>query len=296
MKKKIVVMALVVFLLGMTALAVKNSGGYDGAGNMGTVAVIEINGFLGETGSGSLLQSSFTSAEKIMEAIRTARERKDIKAVVVRINSPGGTSVAAQEVGMELDRLRKSGKPVVTSMGDICASGGYWVACSSDLIVANPASLTGSIGVIMEFNNLEGLYQKLGIRPEVIKSGAYKDIGSSARPLSPEEREILQQVVGDSYEQFLEQVEKGRQGKITRAELQKIADGRIFSGKRARELGLVDKLGNYYDALDLARKMSGLGKDSPVETLNTGGFWDSLINNVLAPSLLPRGDFVKMKY
>ncbi|WP_054693509.1 signal peptide peptidase SppA [Syntrophomonas palmitatica] len=299
MKKKLLVGILTVFLLSMGALAFNNSSSYDSAGTLKgaqTLAVIEINGFLGETGSAPMLEANTASAEKIMEAIRTARDRKDIKAVVLRINSPGGTSVAAQEVGVELDRLRKSGKPVVTSMGDVCASGGYWVACSSDQIVANPASLTGSIGVIMEFSNLQGLYEKLGIRQEVIKSGSYKDIGSSARPLTPEERKFLQEIVGDSYEQFLNQVEKGRKGKITRSELIKIADGRIFSGKMALKLGLVDKLGNYYDALDLARKMAGLKKDSTVEVLNANSFWNDLLSNVLAPSLLPHEGFVRMRY
>jgi protease-4 len=148
----------------------------------------------------------------------------------------------------------------------------------------------------MEINNLEGLYEKLGIRQEVIKSGTYKDIGSSTRPLSTEERKFLQDIVGDSYEQFLDQVEKGRKGKITRNELKQIADGRIFSGKMAKELGLVDKLGNYYDALDLARKMAGLKKDCPVEILNSNSFWDGLLSNVLAPALLPHEGTVRMRY
>lgn len=297
--KKLVVGLVIIFLLVMGILSIKSAGKSASAGS-GTgndkVGVIEISGTLAETGSSSMLTASGSDAEKIMETIRDAAERKDIKALVLRINSPGGTSVAAQEVGVELDRFRKSGKPIVTSMGDVCASGGYWVACSSDRIVANPSTLTGSIGVIMEFSNLEGLYGKIGVREEVIKSGAYKDIGSSSRQLTPEERELLQGLVNDSYAQFLDQVSQGRKGKMSRAEIVKIADGRVISGRQAKQLGLVDDLGNYYEALDIARKMADMDKDSPVEVLNKPGVWDSLLADVQARRLLPQQNYWRLSY
>ncbi len=291
MGKKLVMGIIILFLLVMGTLSIRSAGRSadtgSGAGK-GKVGVIQIKGALTETGSESILSATGSDAEKIMEEIRKAAKRDDIKALVLRINSPGGTSVAAQEVGIELDRFRKTGKPVVTSMGDVCASGGYWVACSSDRIIANPSTLTGSIGVIMEFSNLEGLYGKIGIREEVIKSGAYKDIGSSTRQLTADERVMLQNLVNDSYSQFLDQVTRGRKGKMTREEVTNIADGRIISGRQGKELGLVDDLGNYYEALAIARKMAHLENDSEVEVLNKPGIWETLVADVSAQRLLPQ--------
>ncbi|MGE5389968.1 MAG: signal peptide peptidase SppA [Deltaproteobacteria bacterium] len=299
MSKKLVVGVIVLFLLVMGTLSIRSAGkttsavSGDGSGKVG---VIQINGALTESGSDSMLSATGSDAGKIMEEIRKAAERDDIKALVLRINSPGGTSVAAQEVGVELDRFRKTGKPVVTSMGDVCASGGYWVACSTDRIVANPSTLTGSIGVIMEFSNLEGLYGKIGIREEVIKSGTYKDIGSSTRQLTAEERVMLQDLVNDSYSQFLDQVARGRKGKMTRAEIVKIADGRIISGRQGKKLGLVDDLGNYYEAVAMARGMAHLEKDSEVEVLNKPGIWESLVADVQANRLLPQQGWWQLRY
>lgn len=296
--KKLVVGIILLFLLVMGTLSIRSAGKSTGGGSQGggKVGVIQINGALTETGSSSMLTSVGSDAEKIMEDIRKAAERDDIKALVLRINSPGGTSVAAQEVGVELDRFRKTGKPVITSMGDVCASGGYWIACSTDRIVANPSTLTGSIGVIMEFSNLEGLYGKIGIREEVIKSGAYKDIGSSTRQLTGEERVMLQDLVNDSYNQFLDQVTRGRKGKMTRQEIVEIADGRIISGRQGKELGLVDDLGNYYEALAIARRMAHLEKDSGVEVLNKPGIWESLVADVQAERLLPQQGWWQLRY
>lgn len=231
-----------------------------------------------------------------MEAIRKAGKREDIKAVVVRIDSPGGSAGASQEIAMELDRLREKGKPVVTSMGDVCASGGYWIACSTDHIVASGASLTGSIGVIMQLRNLEGLYGKLGIRNQTIKSGKHKDMGSTSRELSAEEEKILQDLVDDSYQQFLEQVQKGRQEKIAADKLLEIADGRIFTGKQALELGLVDSLGNYYDAVRQAEKMAGIKGESKMEVINAFSWWDRFKLGMFNPNFFQQGGFAELKY
>lgn len=285
MRKKLVVGVMILFLAIMTILSLKGIND-PSAGSLGSaVGVIEINGEIAGGSSGDILGGYTANAMDLMNIIRQAGERDDIKVLVVRIDSPGGTSVASQEIAMELDRIRAQGKKVVTSMGDVCASGGYWIACSSDYIVANGATMTGSIGVIMHLSNLEGLYDKLGIREEVIKSGQHKDMGSATRDLTEEERKILQDIVGDSYDQFVDQVMKGREGKIERAELMKVADGRILSGRQALELGLVDSIGNYYDALAAAREMAGLPEDCPVDVLNSGDFWAQL--GLSARLLLP---------
>ena len=285
MHKKIVVLLLAFFLLIMAGLAIwQVQGGGGPAAHTGpdAVGVIEINGVISGESSVGLLGSTLASADDIMNAIKTAREREDIKVLLLRINSPGGTTVASQEIGIELDKLRRTGKKVVVSMGEVCASGGYWIACSSDHIVANGGTLTGSIGVIMELTNLEGLYKKIGLEQEVIKSAPHKDMGSSYRDMTPEERKFLQEIVDDSYEQFLDQVRRGRRGKIEEDKLLQIADGRIFSGGMGLEMGLVDSLGNYYDAIDVARSTAGLDPNSPVEILNGKLYWDQLFKK-LAP-------------
>ncbi|HOQ08550.1 MAG TPA: signal peptide peptidase SppA [Syntrophomonadaceae bacterium] len=300
MNKKLVVGVLVLFLAVMTIVSlwgITNAGGRGKLAGGSAIGVIEINGVIsGETGGG-LLSGYSANAMDIMESIRQAREREDIKAVVLRIDSPGGSAVASQEIALELDRLRQEGKKVITSMGDMCTSGGYWIACSSDYIMANGATLTGSIGVIMQLSNLEGLYEKLGIKEEVIKSGKHKDMGSATRTLTEEERRLLEDIVGDSYDQFLDQVLKGRSGKISREKLLEVADGRIISGRQALELGLVDGIGNYYDALDKARETAGLPEDSPVEILNGIDFWKSLGLSVLGElSEQVQGRFIELRY
>ncbi|HHV17086.1 MAG TPA: signal peptide peptidase SppA [Gelria sp.] len=298
MRKELVVGIIIVFLVLMGVLSVKVVNKPDNARSLkgsAVVGVIEINGVLGGEAT-SLLTGSSTDSSRIMKAIRTAAKRPDIKAVVVRINSPGGTAVAAQEIGTELDKLRKTGKPVVTSMGDVCASGGYWIACSSDYIIANGTTLTGSIGAIMEMANLQELYDKLGIRQEVFKSGEHKDIGSAGREITPAEREILQAIVNDSYSQFLNQVKQGRQGKIDPLKLENIADGRVFTGETAVEVGLVDSLGNYYDAVKQAQEMAKISEDSRIEVLNTEKLWDTLLLGTRISRLLPAQNLWQLKY
>ena len=297
MHKKLVVFLLLAFLLLMAGLSIRAVNRTEhGSTREGTatIAVVQINGPI--TGVSGWLENSSSTADDIMEAIRKAGKREDIKAVVVRIDSPGGSAGASQEIAMELDRLREKGKPVVTSMGDVCASGGYWIACSTDHIVASGASLTGSIGVIMQLSNLEGLYGKLGIRNQTIKSGEHKDMGSTSRELSAEEEKILQDLVDDSYQQFLEQVQKGRQEKIAADKLLEIADGRIFTGKQALELGLVDSLGNYYDAVRQAEKMAGIKDESKLEVINAFSWWDRLKLGMFNPNLFQQGGFAELKY
>ena len=281
MKKRIVIGLILVFLLILLIMAVQSiSQPQAGLKSIGKIGVIEVSGTITGTSTSNLLQGTTASARDIMAIIRQAAARQDIKAVVLRVDSPGGTSVASQEIGVELDKLRATGKPVITSMGDVCTSGGYWIACSTDHIMANPATLTGSIGVIMQMQNIEGLYEKLGVKEVVIKSGQHKDIGSPFRDLSPEEQQILQGIVQDSYQQFIDQVVKGREGKITREQLMPLADGRIFTGAQARDLGLVDSLGDYYDAIEQAKVMAGIQGEVPIEVLNQQDMWKRLVTSL----------------
>ncbi|MEE8450101.1 MAG: signal peptide peptidase SppA [Thermodesulfobacteriota bacterium] len=190
----------------------------------------------------------------VLEQLNEFVEKRDVKALVIRINSPGGGVGAAQEIFRELEKI--TDKTVVASMGSVAASGGYYVALGTQRIFANPGTITGSIGVIMEFSTLEGLMRKIGLKSYTIKSGKYKDVGSPFRKMTAEDRELLQGVVGDIHNQFVEVVARRRDLPLEKAK--KIADGRIFTGRQAKELGLIDELGNLQDAIDAAAKMAGI--------------------------------------
>ena len=246
------------------------------------VAVININGTI-TTGEedGGLLETSGTgtSSDTLMKEIRAAAEDKSVKAVLLRINSPGGSVTAAEEVGRELARFKETTKkPIVASMGDMGASAAYWLAaCQSDKIYADASTLTGSIGVYMPYMNTEELFKKIGVSSGKIKSGVHKDILSPDRPMTAEERVILQKMVDEMYEQFVNTVATGR--KMSPQQVRKLADGRVYTGKQAQELGLVDEIGNYYDALSATGKLAGLG-EKPLIKSNTGKKrWDFIFNS-----------------
>ncbi|HXF94178.1 MAG TPA: signal peptide peptidase SppA [Nitrospiraceae bacterium] len=199
----------------------------------------------------------------ILDAQPTVGELKkfgdspSIKAIVLRIDSPGGGVVPSQEIYDAVKRVRnKSNKAVVASMGTVAASGGYYIACATDRIIANPGTLTGSIGVIMEMANVEGLLKKIGVEGVVIKSGRFKDIGSPLRKMSDEDRRLLQTVMDDVHQQFIQAVAEGRSLDV--AEVQPLADGRIFTGRQAKEAKLVDELGDLDDAIRLAADLAGI--------------------------------------
>lgn len=263
MRKRIVIgllLALVVVPLLVIALKGSQPGpGLNKRVSSGeTIGVIYVEGPIigGSGGTGIFGETSVAGSEDLMKQLKEAREDSGIKAVLIRINSPGGSAPASQEIGDEIDALKKTGKKVVVSMGDVAASGGYWLAAKADKIIANPATMTGSIGVIMETQNLAGLFGKLGIGTETIKSGPLKDIGSPSRQMTPEERQILQGMVNDIYEQFLDVVASGR--KMDREKVRKLADGRIFTGRQAKQLGLVDELGNFNYAIRYTAKLAGI--------------------------------------
>ncbi len=195
-----------------------------------------------------------TDSKSVIEQLHNAEENSDVKAIVVRINSPGGGVGASQEIYREVSKIKN--KKVVVSMGSVAASGGYYIACGAEKIYANPGTLTGSIGVLMEFADIEELLGKIGLKGYVIKSGEYKDIGSPIRPMTDGEKELLQGVIDNVYKQFVGVVSKGR--KLPDAYVKGLADGRIFTGEQAKDLKLVDELGNLEDAVDGVAKMAGI--------------------------------------
>lgn len=194
--------------------------------------------------------------------IEQLAETKGVKAIVLDINSPGGSVGAVQEIHSRILRVKKEKKiPFVALFGDVAASGGYYIASACDKIVAHPGTLTGSIGVIFSVANMEGLFAKIGYRMEPVKSGKHKDIGSPARSMTVEERRILQDLIDDAYSQFVQAVAEGRGMSVL--EVKPLADGRIYSGNQALANKLVDRLGDSKDALMLAATMGGISEAKP---------------------------------
>jgi len=202
---------------------------------------------------------SGATRKRVLKALREV-ERRECPALLLRVDSPGGTVGDSQEIYAALIRLREKGCQVVASFGNISASGGVYVGVAADKIVANPGTITGSIGVILRGNNLSKLLERIGIRFETIKSGAYKDILSPDRALSEEERQLLQSLIDSSYEQFVTAVAEGR--KLPEETVRGFADGRVFSGAQAKELGLVDELGDEEHARRLAARLAGLDEEN----------------------------------
>lgn len=196
---------------------------------------------------------AIVSSDTINQNLIRFRDDPSIKAIILRVDSPGGGVGPSQEIHDEVVKAAAE-KPVVVSMAAVAASGGYYLAAPASRIVANPGSLTGSIGVIMEFTNIEELLDKIGLRANVIKSGEHKDIGSPVRPMDESDRDILQALIHDVHEQFVDAVAEGRE--LDRQEVIELADGRIFTGRQAQELGLVDVLGNLQTAVDVAAELA----------------------------------------
>ena len=215
------------------------------------IAVIKLEGVISDAASASIFKD-LTSSNSAHDLIIKATKDPLVKAIVLRINSPGGTVAASQELYKAVLKARKR-KPVVITMGDVAASGGYYIASAGDVIYANPGTLTGSIGVITSYLNFYDLFNKIGVKGIVIKSGEYKDIGNPTRPLTEEERKILQNILNDTYDQFISDVASGR--KLPKEKISSIAKGLIYTGKQAKNIGLVDHLGGYYTAIKHAQKL-----------------------------------------
>jgi len=197
-------------------------------------------------------------SEETIEQLVSFRENEKVLAIVLRVDSPGGTVGASQEIYEEVRRTNAI-KPVVASMGSVAASGGLYVSLGAAQIVANAGTLTGSMGVIFKFANLEGLFEKIGYKSEVVKSGKLKDIGSSSRPMTEEERQMLQGLIDIVHGQFVQAAVESRA--VPEEKVRRIADGRIFSGQQAKEYGLVDQLGNFTDAVLLAAELAGIDRE-----------------------------------
>jgi protease-4 len=232
---------ILIFLVSVWVLVrVTDRGGLPGGQR---VAIVEIEGMIVDTSD-------------LVRDLQDHLDDASVRAVVVRINSPGGVVGPTQEVYAALRRLSRAGKPVVASLGAVAASGGYYIAAAADRIYANPGTLTGSIGVIMQLANVEGLFKKIGVEYVVVKAGLHKDIGNPARPMSPEERLILQSLLDDVHAQFIDAVAEGRH--LQRAAVVAFADGRIYSGAQAKARKMVDELGGLEDAIEDAARLAGL--------------------------------------
>lgn len=230
---------LLFFLTVWVLVSVLEGGGFPGGPR---VAIVELEGIILES-------------ESVVRELEEHLGNPAVRAVVIRVNSPGGVVAPTQEIYAAVQRVRK-GKPVVASLGSVAASGGYYVAAAADRVYANPGTLTGSIGVVMQLANLEGLFKKVGVNYVVVKSGQYKDIGNFARTMTPEERRMLQAMLDDVHNQFIDAVAEGR--KLPRKEVLGFADGRIVSGQQARSLRMVDALGGLDEAIADAAKLAGL--------------------------------------
>jgi protease IV len=228
----------------------------------GNVALVKIEGLL-------------VNSDDVVDELTDYAEDSSIKAIVLRIDSPGGGVVASQEIYNAVKNAKREGKKIVASMGTVAASGGYYVAAAADKIVANPGTLTGSIGVKMEFASVEKLLEKIGVKGMVVKAGEYKDIGSPFRDMTDHEKQLLQDVIDDVHSQFIEAVSEGRG--MPAADVKAIADGRIFTGRQALTLKLVDKLGDLSDSIQLAGTLAGIkGKPKIIEKKKKIPFLDYL--------------------
>ncbi|MGE5751885.1 MAG: signal peptide peptidase SppA [Nitrospirota bacterium] len=231
---------------------------------MGTdrVAMVKIEGIL-------------ISSEHVVEELNEYADDSSVKAIVIRIDSPGGGVVVSQEIYNAVKNAKKEGKKIIVSMGSVAASGGYYVAAAADKIVANPGTLTGSIGVKMEFANLEKLLEKIGVKGMVVKAGEFKDIGSPYRDMTAQEKKLLQDVIDDVHNQFIKAVAEGRN--LPEADVRAIADGRIFTGQQALALKLVDQMGDLADSIRLAGSLAGIkGKPKVVEKKKKIPFFEYL--------------------
>ncbi len=253
------------------------------------IFVYGVSTFTGDKSSLSLknkigvvtLEGIIKDSSPVVDQLIEYSKNDSIKAVVLRIDSPGGGVVSSQEIYKAVLALKKK-KNVVVSMGSVATSGGYYVACAADKIVANPGTITGSIGVIIHFSNVEELLKKIGLKPSIVKSGRYKDIGSPLREMTSDEKRLIQEVVDDIYDQFLEAVSLNR--KISKEKAASIAEGKIFTGRQALKMGLVDFLGDKEYAINLAAKLSGIkGKPEVVYPKEKRlKFWEYILQETVS--------------
>ena len=285
----VVVLLALITVIGISMLAIVYGLGL--GGNLGTsekIAVIYVQGSMltGNVPAGL----GYATSEEISGNIHNAAADENVRAIVLRINSPGGSPAAAQEISIEIEKAQERGIPVIVSMGDLAASAAYYISAPADYIFANPSTTTGSIGVIWTFENRSAYNAKEGIDYYISKSGEFKDMGGSSRGLTDEEKEYADSVVMDSYENFVTQVAEGR--KMSRSEVKELADGRIYTGSRAKELGLVDDFGNLYDAIDKAAELGNIQGEPKVVYMNRASLSSLLLSSESGDSSEETSQFV----
>lgn len=261
MRKRLVIgIVLAVAVLSLPlALGIERSRGRIATGGP-KVALLELVGTISDVTEARVQPTG--GVQKLLDDLAEVRENPEFAAVVVRINSGGGSAAASQEIHRAILKVREAGKPAVVSMGDIAASGGYYAAVAADEIFANPSTITGSIGVLAQFLNAAELAERYGVKLETIKTGPFKDIGNPTEPITDAQRQVIQAVVDDSLDQFVAAVVEGRG--LDEEFVRRIADGRILTGNQALELGLIDAFGGVEEAVDRAWELAGLDGEPQV--------------------------------
>ncbi|MCL5266532.1 MAG: signal peptide peptidase SppA [Bacteroidetes bacterium] len=282
---KVFVWVIGIVILGSLLIALLFSGretfqnGYDLSGAGAKVAVVNLTG-------------TILSSRQVISELQTVAENASVKAIVLRVDSPGGGVAASQEIYEEVKSISDTVKPIVVSMGSLAASGGYYVSCGATRIVADPGTITGSIGVIAMFPNYAKLMTKLGLEMDVIKSGKYKDSGSPFRQMTEQDKKYFQGVVDNSFDQFLNVVAEDR--KLPIDKLKKFADGRVFTGAQALKLGLVDTLGSFQDAIKIAANLGGIkGKPVVVEPAERRTLFDLIFGDFFSKLHIFEKDFIE---
>lgn len=240
------------------------------------IALIRITGVIvaGNGSSGGLFESSFCGSEEVVRQLEKARKNDGAQAIILRINSPGGSPAGAEEIYNGIKKVREYHKPVYVSIADVGASAAYWISCAADKIYCNKSSLVGSIGVIFPHTEYSGLYDKLGISEQNIVTGKFKDTGTSGRPLREDEKEYLRKLVYQTFADFKATVEKGR--KMSTQEVEKIADGRVFHGSEAKNLKLVDGNGGLQEVISAASDATGLGDDPVIIEYKSDNWFEEI--------------------
>jgi protease-4 len=256
--------ASIVLAYGLSGLGHTNPISFDQlTGGKDKIAIVYIDGqMVADRGSDS---DGVACSSDIVRNLRKATDDKNIKAIVLRVNTPGGTPVAAEEIISQINKTRAT-KPIIVSMGDMATSAGYFVSSNADRIVANPDTFTGSIGVIWVFKNKSKYYKDEGVNYYVAKSGNFKDLGSEWRGLSEDEKGYVQSIINESYTRFVTSVAEGRNLSVDY--VRSIADGRVYTGSKAKEMGLVDELGGLYDAVNVAANLSGVSGKPEIVYMN----------------------------
>ncbi len=246
-------------------------------GGKDRVALLRIEGVItsGEA-AGSFFGATGAHSDSIISALREAIEDDSIKALVVRVNSPGGSAAASEEIFNALMEVKDAGKPIIVSMADVAASGGYFVSAPADFIFANATTLTGSIGVIMEIPNFEGLFELLGVNMRTFKAGEFKDIGSAYRPMTDAEKAMLEALLADTHEVFMSYVAQGRQN-LDIEQVRTLATGQIWSGNQALEVGLIDGIGGLRAAILKAAELAGIEGEPVIEELGKTNILDEIL-------------------